>query len=278
VSLTTIDFQRLHLRPGQRVLDLGCGEGRHAITAWLHAPVHVVGLDLSAADLATAAQRAGEFHPAAAQAAVAEAAVAEAAVAEAAVVEAGHAAEPGGAERHLGWVRGSGLSLPFADACFDRVICAEVLEHIPDYQAVLREIRRVLKPGGVLAVSVPRYFPEWVCWQLSRAYHEVAGGHVRIFRTRALTRTVEAQGLRRFHQHWAHSLHVPYWWLRCLFWDHGEKAWPVRTYHRLLVWDLLRGPWLTRALDRALNPLMGKSLVVYFTRNPPPDTNQGSAP
>lgn len=266
MSLTTVDFQRLHLEPGQRVLDLGCGEGRHAITAWLHAPVHVVGLDLSAADLATAVQRAGEFHPASATAA------------KAAAVPADHAAEPGAAEHHLGWVRGSGLTLPFADATFDRVICAEVLEHIADYQAVLREVRRVLKPGGVLAVSVPRYFPEWVCWRLSRAYHEVAGGHVRIFRTRTLTRAVEAQGLRRFHQHWAHSLHVPYWWLRCLFWERGANAWPVRTYHRLLVWDLLRGPWLTRALDRALNPLMGKSLVVYFTRNPPPDTTQGSAP
>ncbi|MDZ7670179.1 MAG: class I SAM-dependent methyltransferase [Gammaproteobacteria bacterium] len=237
--MKTIDFRHLHLQSGQRVLDLGCGEGRHAISAWLESPVDVVGLDLSPADLRTAAGRAAEFQP------------------------------PAEASRgSLGWVQGSGLTLPFADASFDRVICAEVLEHVPDFHSVLGEIRRVLKPGGVLAVSVPRFVPEWLCWQLSDAYHEVPGGHIRIFRTALLTRAVEGQGLRRYHRHWAHSLHVPYWWLRCLFWDRGESAWPVRAYHRLLVWDLMRRPWLTRLLDRLLNPVMGKSVVLYFTRNP----------
>ncbi len=231
-----MDFRRLHLKPGQRVLDLGCGEGRHAITAWLEAPLQVVGLDLGAADLATAAARAAEF-------------------------EAPQAAD-GPA---LGWVRGSGLALPFADDTFDRVICAEVLEHVPDYQAVLDEIRRVLRPGGVLAVSVPRFGPEWVCWQLSDGYHEVEGGHIRIFRQRELRSAVERRGLARFHLHWAHALHVPYWWLRCLFWERGDQVWPVRAYHRLLVWDLMRAPWLTRTLDRLLNPLFGKSVVMYFT-------------
>jgi len=248
VSLTTIDFRHLHLQSGQRVLDLGCGEGRHAISAWLEAPVDTVGLDLSPADLRTAAGRAAEFQPPAAS-----------------------------ARGSLGWVQGSGLTLPFADASFDRVICAEVLEHIPDYHRVLGEIRRVLRPGGVLAVSVPRFFPEWLCWKLSDAYHQVPGGHIRIFRTASLTRAVEDQGLRRFHRHWAHSLHVPYWWLRCLFWDRGESAWPVRTYHRLLVWDLLRRPWLTRLLDGLLNPVMGKSVVLYFTRNPVPSGAGGGA-
>lgn len=250
MSLTTVDFRRLYLAPGQRVLDLGCGEGRHAITTWLEAPVQVVGLDLGARDLATAATRAGEFD-----------------------------APDGDSGRALGWVRGSGLRLPFADATFDRVICAEVLEHIPDYQAVLGEIQRVLKPGGILALSVPRFGPEWVCWQLSDAYHQVEGGHVRIFRARELRDAVEARGLTRFHHHWAHALHVPYWWLRCLFWDQGERAWPVRTYHRLLVWDLMRAPWLTRTLDRLLNPLLGKSVVMYFTAGAPaPPTTATAAP
>lgn len=239
MSLTTVELRHLHLAPGQRVLDLGCGEGRHAITAWLEAPVQVVGVDVAADDLTIAARRAGELQ--------------------------GDADDDG---RSLHWIRGSGLALPFTDASFDRVICAEVLEHIPDYRNMLAEIRRVLKPGGVLAVSVPRFVPEWVCWQLSDAYHQVEGGHVRIFRTGTLTRALEAQGLERFHRHWAHSLHVPYWWLKCLFWSRGEDAWPVRMYHRLLVWDLMRAPWLTRALDRLLNPLMGKSVVLYVTRSP----------
>lgn len=248
MSLTTVEFRRLHLAPGQRLLDLGCGEGRHAISAWLEADVQVVGLDLGAADLATAAERARSF----------------------AGDPGTREALPDGKTPPPGWVRGSGLGLPFADATFDRIICAEVLEHVVDYKAMLDEIRRVLKPGGVLAVSVPRFGPEWVCWQLSDAYHQVEGGHVRIFRGRELADAIAVRGMRRYHRHWAHSLHVPYWWLRCLLWDQGDRAWAVRTYHRLLVWDLLRGPWLTRTIDRLLNPLMGKSLVLYFTADPDP--------
>ncbi len=239
MSLTTVEFPRLQLQPGDRVLDLGCGEGRHAITAWLEADAQVVGLDLSLQDLTTARERAGQFD------------------------------KPGETDNGLAWVRGSGLSLPFPDATFSKVICAEVLEHVPDYRQILREIQRVLKPGGLLALSVPRFFPEWVCWQLSDAYHQVEGGHIRIFRSGQLREAVEQQNLRFLNRHWAHGLHVPYWWLRCLLWNRGEEAWPVRTYHRLLVWDLMHKPRLTRWLDRLLTPLLGKSLVLYFVRNDP---------
>ena len=37
----------------------------------------------------------------------------------------------------------------------------------------------------------------------------------------------------------------------------------VRAYHRLLVWDLTERPWLTRTAERLLDPVIGKSLVVY---------------
>jgi ubiquinone/menaquinone biosynthesis C-methylase UbiE len=46
-------------------------------------------------------------------------------------------------------------SLAFADASFDRVYCSEVLEHVIDPTAVLREIRRVLRPNGLAVISVP---------------------------------------------------------------------------------------------------------------------------
>ncbi len=234
MSLQTIDLTRLALQPGETVLDLGCGEGRHSILAYLEAPITVVGLDLSSPDLATTKQRFSEFEDAQDN------------------------------TRSLNLIQGSGLTLPFADHRFDVVICSEVLEHIPEFERVLAEIRRVLKPGGRISVSVPRFFPEWICWKLSDAYHEVPGGHVRIFRTSQLTQAVEKQNFKLIKRHWAHSLHVPYWWLKCLFWESGDKNWAVRTYHRLLVWDLMRGPWITRALDRLLNPLIGKSVVLYF--------------
>ena len=40
---------------------------------------------------------------------------------------------------------------------------------------------------------------------------------------------------------------------------------PVRLYHKLLVWDLMKAPFLTRSLEKALNPLIGKSVVMYAT-------------
>ena len=40
----------------------------------------------------------------------------------------------------------------------------------------------------------------------------------------------------------------------------------MRLYHRLLVWDLMKRPLITRAIDALLNPVMGKSIVLYFTK------------
>ena len=86
---------------------------------------------------------------------------------------------PDGAEADV--KQGDALQLPFGDAEFDRVVAAEVLEHIPaDIQAI-QELVRVLRPGGTLAVSVPRWFPEIVNWKLSDDYHNVEGGHIRIY-------------------------------------------------------------------------------------------------
>ncbi|MDO8862770.1 class I SAM-dependent methyltransferase [Haliea sp. E1-2-M8] len=232
--MQTVDFRYFALHRGERVLDLGCGEGRHVIAAYILGEVHAVGVDLSGEDLRKAQQRFAEF------------------------------AEPGNERKQLDLTEASALALPFPDASFDKVICSEVLEHIPDYRAALREVRRVLKPSGLLCVSVPRRWPERLCWALSKRYHQTPGGHLRIFRAERLWAEVEQLGFVGFHRHGAHALHGPYWWLRCLFWREGEQHWLVRQYHRLLVWDMLRAPWLTRTLEKWLNPIMGKSVVFYF--------------
>ena len=80
----------------------------------------------------------------------------------------------------------------------------------------MAELARVLCPGGTMAVTVPRCGPEFVNWALSDEYHNVPGGHVRIYRQSQLRGRLESTGLRFTGSHHAHGLHAPYWWLRCL--------------------------------------------------------------
>jgi ubiquinone/menaquinone biosynthesis C-methylase UbiE len=62
---------------------------------------------------------------------------------------------------HQTAVEGDLEAMPFADGSFSTVICTEVLEHVPYPGLALREIRRVLKPGGVLIGSVPARSAIW---------------------------------------------------------------------------------------------------------------------
>ncbi|NQX87885.1 MAG: class I SAM-dependent methyltransferase [Halioglobus sp.] len=234
--MNTVNFTRLPLDDGDVVLDLGCGEGRHVISTYVQAQVHAIGVDLSLEDLQTTRERFEDF------------------------------AEPESSERSFGLSSASALQLPFADDTFDKVICSEVLEHIPDYRGALREIERVLKPGGLFCASVPRTWPEKICWVLSEGYYTVPGGHLRIFRSNELRRDIEVLGFKFYHRHWAHALHAPFWWLKCLFWRSQDSNWLVRQYHRLLVWDLMESPVLTRILEKSMNPIMGKSVVMYFRK------------
>ncbi len=110
-------------------------------------------------------------------------------------------------------MEGDALNLPFPDDSFDVVIISEVMEHIPDDKGVLAEMVRVLKPGGRIAITVPRYGPEKICWTLSDAYHEVEGGHIRIYKADQLLARIREAGLKPYGTHHAHALHSPYWWL-----------------------------------------------------------------
>lgn len=229
-----MDYDRLGLRPGDLVLDLGCGTGRHAFEA-LRRGARVVALDLGREDLAQARDW------------------------MAAMAEDGQA--PGPASGLA--VQGDALRLPFADGVFDRVVVSEVLEHIPDDRGAIAEIRRVLRPGGTLAATVPRWFPERVCWMLSEEYHTNPGGHVRIYRASELREKLAAAGFRVQAERHAHALHAPYWWLKCAVGVRRDDHPLARLYHRLLVWDITARPALTRLLEGALNPLLGKSVVLY---------------
>ncbi len=228
------------------MLDLGCGAGRHAFEA-LRRGAHVVALDTDRDELR---QVSAMF----------------AAMREAARCRA--ADQPGR------WP-GTPPRCRFRTARFDRVIAAEVLEHIPADQAAMDEITRVLRPGGLAAVTVPSWLPERICWRLSADYHNVPGGHVRIFTRPELEAKLARSGLRVGGHHHAHALHSPYWWLKCAVGVKDDDHPLARAYHRLLVWDIMRRPALTRLADRALNPLIGKSLVVYAAKGQPPEQPPG---
>jgi len=235
--LITVDFNRIHIAPGYKILDIGCGPGRHTCEAYRFEDVTVVGVDLNFNDLTEAHGRLC-YHD--------------------------QLGEHGGGS--WGLSTANILNLPFADECFDLVICSEVMEHIPDEQKAIREITRVLKPGKNIVVSVPRFFPELICWRLSDEYHHANQGHIRIYKKKEIVKKLEAAGVKKWADHHAHSLHSPYWWLKCFVGPTRSDSLLVNLYHRFLTWDIMQKPRITRVLEKILNPLMGKSLVLYFEK------------
>jgi SAM-dependent methyltransferase len=141
-----------------------------------------------------------------------------------------------------------------------------VLEHIPDYQGALTEIWRVVKPGGKIGISVPHRWPEQICWLFSEEYHNTPGGHVRIFRSRDLRADFETLGFNFTGKHLKHGLHSPYWWLRCAVGVNNDTNLLVRGFKTLLEIEILKNPLPLRALSALADPLMGKSVVLYFTK------------
>ncbi len=246
--MLTVDFSRFPIKAGDLVLDLGCGAGRHAFEAYRRG-ARVIAADLDAGELPPVtgmfyAMRAEDQAPAAAQGTA---------------------------------VTADATNLPFPDGSFDAIIAAEILEHIPHDAAAFAEIARVLRPGGTVAVTVPAWLPERICWALSDEYHEVPGGHVRIFTRTELSAKLAAAGLTPTGSHHAHGLHSPYWWLKCAVGVHDDKHPLVAAYHRLLVWDIVRAPALTRRTEALLNQFIGKSLVIYARKDPIMPNGPGSA-
>ena len=235
--MLTVDFDRLGLRPGERVLDMGCGAGRHAFEMYKRG-ADVIAFDQDADELATVREW------------------------FAAMKDAGEV--PAGAEADV--KEGDALALPFADAEFDRIVAAEVLEHIPaDIQAI-RELVRVLRPGGTLAVSVPRWFPEVVNWKRSEDSHNVEGGHIRIYTQEELADKVTKAGMVFEGKDYAHGLHAPYWWIKCAVGVTNDDHPLAKAYHKLLVWEIMKNPKALQLAGKVLDPVIGKSMVLYFRK------------
>jgi SAM-dependent methyltransferase len=230
--LLTVDLERLDVRPGELLLDAGCGEGRHCFGA-LERGARVVGIDLDEASL-----RAGS-RP---------------------LVNRG---------RELGrlgaMLRADAFRLPFRSETFDRVICAEVMEHVHDFRGAARELARVTRPGGRVAVTIPTATSEHLYLRAGDDYFESPGGHIRIFRPRELAEGLAAAGLFTRGVGFAHALHTPYWVMRSLAGlpRADESAW-VRGYRLFLIRAV--GSRLLTRLEALLNYVCPKSLILYATK------------
>jgi 2-polyprenyl-3-methyl-5-hydroxy-6-metoxy-1,4-benzoquinol methylase len=232
--MLTVDFQKLDIRPGMRVLDAGCGSGRHIGTVYKRDGIDVVGVDLNGEDLQKTR----------------------------------FALNLSQGPKSGSWLiaRSDVTGLPFKDEAFDLVICSEVLEHIHDNRTAVQELFRVLRPGGSLVVSVPRFFPERICWALSEGYYSEPGGHIRIYKKKELLELLTGGGARCTAIAYKHGLHAPYWWLKCLVGHKREDSLTVNLYKKFLEWDIIKHPPLTRMLEWMLNPLIAKSVVFYLRK------------
>jgi len=227
--LLTVDLERLEIQPGHRLLDAGCGEGRHCFGA-LDRGARVYGLDLDRPSLDRAS---GPLHARAKQ------------------------VGSTGAMLH-----GNAFQLPFADASFDSVICSEVMEHVHDYRSAARELARVVKPGGRVAVTIPTATSEHLYLRLGDDYFESPGGHIRIFRPRDLARGLADAGLATTGVGFAHALHTPYWALRSVMGlPRADESALVRAYRVFLL--KATQSRLMDGIEKLLNYVCPKSVVLY---------------
>ena len=232
--MVTVDFHKLNLKPHSMVLDAGCGTGRHLRALAGLTDLKIVGLDTNDSELLEAYKS----------------------------LQQSSGVEP---VNHL-VLKADINRLPFAAEEFDCVICSEVLEHIEQHELALEELVRVLKPQGNIVISVPRYFPERICWLISPAYHSEKGGHIRVYRKKRLQKMLARQGINCWKINYKHALHAPYWWIKCLVGLKNENHWLVKYYKKFLEWDIMHKPIAVRLLEEMLNPVLGKSIVFYLKK------------
>ena len=235
--MLTFNFKKLSLNHDVKILDIGCGEGRHIFGALEAFPSsYLIGLDLNKDSLEICMENFKFFE------------------------ELPH--------KDKKFVLGNSYKLPFKDDEFDLIVCSEVLEHLHEYNDALKEIKRVLKPRGYFLASVPAYFPEKICWMLSNDYQKEPGGHLRIFKRYPLIKEIEAHGFDCFDHERFHSLHSPYWWLRCFFYRNQDENIFVQFYKKILERQIMQDTPILDVIERFLNPVLGKSLSMYFKNTP----------
>ena len=103
-------------------------------------------------------------------------------------------------------------------------------------------------------------------FKINGAYKNQPGGHLRIFNQKSLIEEIKISGFNFLSSEKFHSIHSPYWWLRCLFWKSQDSNFFVNKYKKLLEKHILEKPKLLDSIDKFLNPIMGKSFAMYFEK------------
>ena len=233
--MLTFNLKKYDLKNDGVLLDVGCGEGRHIFGVMQDYPLmKCIGIDMDHESIKIAEEGYDYFK----------------------------SISQAGAE----FLKGSAYKIPFPDNFFDLVICSEVLEHLHEYNDAVKEMHRVLKPGGKLYASVPASWPEKICWNLSKDYQNQPGGHLRIFDQKKLVSEIQEEGFLFLSSERFHAIHSPYWWLRCFFWNSQDSNFIVKLYKKILERHILKKPLLIDIIDKLLNPILGKSFSMYFEK------------
>jgi len=229
----TFNFNLLNLKKIKKVIDVGCGNGRHLKSLGFKlTDSEIIGIDQSASEITKLNK---EFNES--------------------VCKNGNAYK---------FITGDIREMDVPDNSQDLVVCSEVLEHVPNFEAVLEECYRILKPGSVMLISVPSYFPESLCWKYSKKYMQTPGGHIRIFKKNFLKERFKALNLKLFKHHREHALHSIYWIIRAR--NNMEENNFLKSFHNLLVRQMFGQAKFSFALEKLLNPFFGKSECFYLRK------------
>ena len=246
-NIVNVDFRRhFHVQPGDRVLDLGCGTGRHTLEAARY-PGRVVGVGITRED-----QRAAKF-------------------------KFDDLKQKGQLRGHADFIIGDATNLPFKDGAFDKSLCTETFEHIPDDRRGIAEFLRVTKPGAQTCVSIPAFWPERAYWTLSWDYWHSPGGHVRWYRPGQMRQILEDMGMEVLFERRRHASQSLYWFLRCIHGLPNENFPPVRLTWKLINIHHNRRIKLLEYLETVANLVIGKDLIHYGRKRPAPTPREAPA-
>jgi SAM-dependent methyltransferase len=237
--MITVEPDLLGVKDGDVILDAGCGNGRHSWEVYNRNRASVVAFDI---DTESIKKNWYVLHS---------------------------LQQERGIKSSYHLLLADVTRLPFKAGRFDRIICSEVLEHIPEDDNALEELLRVMSKDGAIGISVPHYLAESICWRLSGDYYGFPGGHIRKYRTRELLALADHAGLSVYAVRRKHALHSFYWILRCIFGIKKENARVPALYNRFLTWDLRANHRFFRGLEGLLNRVCPKSIAIYAKKKEP---------